>query len=618
MMGGAGNPRPERDRTDSLPIREDTLKSSLSVPPEEGLPAISGGMDRLVCPWYQAARTTAIVGAVFSAIFTALLVGNLIGSAVIGPWREDRLAAMKVQVQQEPTNQDLLSEIRRLDLKIRRDRLWRLEFAGKAAFMLLGSVVILVAAGKLAGGMAKEPPRPQPVVERGERQVKEARQARRAVAGSLAVLAAGMLLLALTKWVNFVQGEDGGSPFASAEEKHGQWHRFRGFGGAGVSAYANIPTSWNAKTGEGILWKTQVPLKGHNSPVVWGDRVFLSGADPNVRQVLCFDAKSGRLLWKGDVPTAPPASGEKFEIMEDTGYAAPTVATDGRRVYAIFPTGDVAGFDFNGRRLWHKSLGRPDSAYGYASSLETYEKLVLIQYDQGDGKEGKSRFFALDGLTGQVVWEAKRQLPSSWTTPIVVDVGGQPQLITVANPFVVSYNPADGKELWRAECVAGDLAPSPICAGGLVFAIQPYSHLAAIKPTGQGNVTKTHIAWKAEDGIPDICSPVSDGTYVYLLDSEGLVTCYKVENGQKVYEHELKEPCRASPSVVGDKLYLLSHKGVMHIVQIGPEYKELSKCELGEECLASPAFADGRIYIRGAKNLYCMGQGPAGGGSATK
>jgi outer membrane protein assembly factor BamB len=569
-------------------------------------------------PWHQAARTTAITGAVFSAIFAVLLVANLVGSGIIGPRRENRLAAMKVQVQKDPANQDLLSKIRQLDLKIRRDRLWRLEFAHKAAHLLLASVIVLLVAGKLVYHMAKEPPRPKPAGEREEWQVKEARQARWAVAGGLAVLAVGMLVLAMTRWVDFVPGADGGSAYASLEEKQGQWHRFRGPGGAGVSAYTNIPTSWSAKTGQGILWKTAVPLKGHNSPVVWGDKVFLSSADPNVRQVLCFDGKTGRLLWKGDVPTVPPASGETFEIMGDTSYAAPTVATDGRRVYAIFPTGDVAGFDFNGRRLWHKSLGRPDSAYGYASSLETYEKLVLIQYDQGDGRDGKSRFFALDGLSGQVVWEAKRTLPSSWTTPIVVDVVGQPQLITVADPNVVSYNPANGKEIWRAKCVGGDLAPSPICAGGLVFAVQPYSQMVALKPTGQGNVTKTHIAWKAEDGIPDICSPVSNGTYVYLLDSEGLVTCYQVEDGKKVYEHELKEQCRASPSIVGDKLYLLSLKGVMHIAQIGPEYKELGKCELGEECFASPAFADGRIYIRGAKNLYCIGSTPAGGQSEAR
>lgn len=569
-------------------------------------------------PWYQAARTTALIGAAFMAIFMVLLVGNLVGSGLLGPRRETRLAALKVQVLKEPDNQALLSEIRQLDLKIRRDRLWRLAFADTAAYLLLGSIVVLVVAGKRASGMTKELPRPQPVLERGEWQAKEAKQARWGVAGGLAVLAAGMLLVGMTKWVSFVQEGDGGPPYAPAEERQQQWPRFRGPGGAGISAYTNIPTSWNVKTGEGIAWKTPVPLKGHSSPVVWGDRVFLSGADPNMRQVYCFDGKSGQLLWTGEVPTAPLPAGEVFEINEDTGYACPTVATDGRRVYAMFPTGDVAGFDFNGKRLWHKSLGRPDNAYGYASSLETWQKLVLIDYDQSDGKDGKSRFFALDGVTGQAAWEAKRNLPSTWTSPIVVDVAGQPQLITVADPNVVSYNPASGKELWRVKCVGGDLAPSPICAGGLVLAIQPFSQMVAIKPTGQGEVTKTHIAWKGEDGIPDICSPVSDGKYVYLLDSEGLITCYNVADGKKVYEHDLKEPCRASPSIVGDKLYILSLKGVMHIAQAGPAYKELGKCELNEEFFASPAFVDGRIYLRGVKNLYCIGQAPGGDASEKK
>lgn len=556
--------------------------------------------------WHRAAKSTAIVAGVFTGILAALLTANLVGSAILGPARELKLEQMKLQVQKEPGNETLLSEIRQLDLKIRRDRIWRLDFAHKAAHVLLGSVVILLVAGKIAHDLGKGLPRPGHATDRGEMQVREAKQARWAVAGGLAVLAVGVALLRMSGWVEFAQAQEEGPAFASMEEKQTQWHRFRGPGGAGVSAYTNIPTSWNGKAGENILWKTPVPMPGRNSPVVWKDRIFLTGADPNARQVYCFDANSGRLLWKGDVPTVPVE--EKLEIMEDTGYAACTAATDGRRVYAIFPTGDVAAFDFNGRRLWHKNLGVPDSAYGYASSLDTYEKLVLIQYDQGDGSEGKSKVIALDGTSGQIAWEAKRDLPNSWASPIVVDVAGKPQFITLADPNVVAYNPADGTEIWRAECLGGDIAPSPIYAGGLVLVIEPYSQLVAIKPTGQGDVTKTHIAWKMEEGAPDICSPVSDGKYVYLLETADLLICCNLETGEKVYEQEIKGDYQASPSVVGDKLYILDVKGVMHIGQAGPEYKELGKCELGEECHASPAFADGRIYIRGNENLYCIGQ----------
>jgi len=559
---------------------------------------------------YRMARDTAVVGAVFSAIFTALLVANLMGSGVIGPWRENRLAAMKLQVQKEPMNQELISQIRQLDLKIRRDRIWRLDFAHKATHMLLGSVVVLLVAGIIAGKMKKQLPRPQHQPDVGAMQMKEAKQARLAVVGALSVLVLGGLLLAMSRWVRFAQAEDSGPAFATAEEMRQQWPRFRGPGGAGISAYANIPAQWDGKTGDGVLWKLKVPLPGRNSPVVWKDRIFLSGADPNKRQVYCFDAAKGDLLWTGDVPTVPLPKDKELKLMEDTGYAPSTLATDGRRVYAIFPTGDVAGFDFKGRRLWHKNLGLPDSSYGYASSLETYEKLVLIQFDQGDGKEGTSRFIALDGQSGKVAWEAKRETPNSWTTPIVVDVAGQPQLITVAKPFVISYNPANGAELWRAQCVGGDVAPSAIYAGGLVIAIEPYSQVVAVKPTGQGDVSKTHVAWRMEDSGPDICSPVSDGKCVYTLESSGLLLCCNVQDGKKLYEMDVKEECRASPSIVGDKLYLLDMKGIMHIAQIGPEYKEIAKCELGEECFASPAFADGRIYLRAAGNLYCIGKAP--------
>ena len=560
--------------------------------------------------WYATARSTTVVAVVFSAIFTALLVANLIGSGVIGPRRENKLAVMKLQVQKEPKNQELVSEVRRLDLKIRRDRIWRLDFAHKATHMLLGSVLVLVGAGAIAGKMKKRLPRPQHQTDVGMAQMKEAKRARLAVVGGLVVLIGAGLLVAMSGWVRFAPAGDSGPAFASAEEMRQQWPRFRGPDGAGISAYTNIPTQWNAKTGEGVLWKSPVPLPGNNSPAVWKDRIFLSGADPNQRQVYCFDAARGQLLWTGNVPTVPLPKDTELKVMEDTGYAPSTLATDGRRVYAIFPTGDVAAFDFQGRRLWHKNLGLPDNSYGYGSSLATYEKLVLIQFDQGDGKEGKSRLIALDGPSGRVAWEAKRETPNSWTTPIVIDVAGQSQLITVAKPFVIAYNPANGAELWRAACVGGDVAPSPVYAGGLVMAIEPYSQLVAIRPTGQGDVTKTHVAWHMEDSGPDICSPVSDGKYVYTLESGGLLLCCNVENGKKLYEMDVKEECRASPSSAGDKLYLLDMKGVMHIAQIGPEYKELAKCELGEECFASPAFADGRIYLRGARNLYCIGKAP--------
>ncbi|MBN1361445.1 MAG: PQQ-like beta-propeller repeat protein [Sedimentisphaerales bacterium] len=558
----------------------------------------------------QTARNTAKVAGAFALIFLGLLVANFIGTAVIGPRRENKMAAMRALLREDPTDEKLLADIRQLDLRIRRDRLWRLDFARKSSYALLGSVALFLAVGKLAGVLERQGPRPGHVADRSAEQIAESRHARWGVAAGVLVLAtAGALLLGLQGPLAFVKAEDSGPPYATMEQKNHQWHRFRGPGGGGVSSLTNVPTAWNGESGAGILWKTAVPLPGKNSPVVWGKRVFLSGATEEKREVFCFDADSGQLLWRGDVPARAAVAEAEIEVMEETGYSASTTATDGRRIYAIFATGDIAAFDFNGRRLWHKNLGIPESMYGYASSLDTYQDRVIVQYDQADAEAGKSRLYALNGLSGDVVWEAKREVPNSWSSPIVVEVEGRVQIVTLADPWLIGYDAATGTELWRAEVASGDVAPSPIYAGGLVMAIEPYSRMTAVKPTGQGNITETHVAWQSSDLAPDICCPASDGRYVYVLDGGGLLLCSNIADGTKVYEHELRDNFMASPSVVGDKLYLLSEEGVMHIAQLGPEYQEVAKCELGEACFASPAFADGRIYIRGEKNLYCVGGG---------
>ena len=326
--------------------------------------------------------------------------------------------------------------------------------------------------------------------------------------------------------------------------------------------------------------------------------------------MFCFDAISGRHLWTGDVASAALANEEEpFEATEDTGFAAPTVATDGRRVYAIFATGDLACFDFDGREVWKKDLGVPDSAYGYSSSLAMYRNLLLVQYDQGVAEDGKSELLALDGFSGTIVWRTARPVGNSWSSPVVTSVGDGYLVLTCGEPWVIAYDPATGAELWRADCLSGDVAPSPIYANGLVFAIEAYTKLAAIRADGQGDVTETHIAWINEDGGPDICSPVSNGELIFLLATEGQLGCYKVSDGTRLWEQDLREYFMASPTLVGNNVYLLSEKGVMFIVEAGPEYKEPAKCELGEDCHASPAFVDGRIYIRGAENLYCIGNG---------
>jgi len=561
---------------------------------------------------YQTAVAAAVVASVFLLLVCATLLTLYLRARHLESTLDHKLQQQKLQLHADPENQALRSRIRTDDILYRRNKLRILYFLRTGAPIALVSLAVLLTALKSASAIQpKLPARPVPLPShlQQRRFAHHLRRTRRALAATFAALTISALLLAVLSEPKFPSAAQ--PPTAAAPSpKHPtqNWTRFRGPAGSGISPYTNIPISWDAKTGRNILWKTKVPLPGHNSPIVWQNRIFLSGATDKTQQVYCFDADTGRLLWTQPVTRTPDPPGEPLEIMEDTGFAPSTMATDGQRIYAIFPTGDLACFDFAGKKLWQKNLGKPDSVYGYASSLETFRNFVIIQYDQGAAEDNKSAIIAIDGYSGQLLWQTKRPVAASWTTPIVVNVNGQYQLITAADPYVIAYNPADGTELWRAKCVSGDLAPSPIYSAGLVLAIEPYSHIVAIKPDGTGDVTTSHIAWKAEQGAPDICSPLGTGQLVFLLETEGLLSCYNLAEGNKLWEHDFKTEFRASPSLVDDKLYLLSVTGTMFIIQAATQYKELARCELGEKCFASPAFADGRIYIRSTENLFCIAQ----------
>jgi outer membrane protein assembly factor BamB len=555
-------------------------------------------------PLYEAARGTAVVGGIFSVIVLGLLVINYLQIKLLDPLRTERLENWKIKLLEQPNNEQLLSQIRELDLQIRKDRIGRLDFSQKGSLLLLGAIVVFLLGIKSAKTLKKRLPYPIAPTDIQTLQIRQAVRARWVMTTALALLAAAVLLFAGRGRVDFIET---GPSYATDEEIAKNWPGFRGPQGSGRSAYTNVPVKWDGNSGEAIVWKTNIPLPGHNSPVVWNDRIFISGANKKKRQIYCYEAISGKLLWQADVINQFSSASSEIELEEDTGYAAPTVATDGKRVFAIFPTGDVGCFDFEGKKLWSRDLGVPDSMYGYASSLAVYQNLLFIQYDQATAEDNKSRMIALDTFSGTTVWETKRPVPNSWTSPIVVKIGNQSQLITCGDPWVIAYDPLNGAELWRADCLGTDVAPSPIYAGGFVFGIHPYTKMVAIKPTGRGDVTKTHIVWKAEDNIPDICSPVSNGELVFILETQGILTCYKVSDGTKLWEEDLQTNFTSSPSLVGDSLYLLSEKGVIFIIKIATEYMELAQCRLGENCYASPAFADSRIYIRADKNLYCIG-----------
>lgn len=385
-----------------------------------------------------------------------------------------------------------------------------------------------------------------------------------------------------------------------------EWPGFRGPGGVGIAAPGSYPTKWDGARRTNVVWKAAVPLPGRNSPVVWGRRVFLTGAEKDKREVYCFDAARGTLLWRRTVPI--PAGQEPVKVSPDAGYAPATAATDGKCVCAVFVNGDVACFDLAGKPLWTRSLGKPDNQYGHASSLLFYGSGLIVQMDQGsDPQDGKSALYALDSVTGTPVWQVKRPVGASWATPIVIRAGGRDELITCSNPLVIAHDPRSGAELWRAEWLGGEVTPSPVFGGGLVYACNQGAALAAIRPGGSGDVTKSGTAWSFQEDLPDIVSPLYANGMLFLITSQGMVTCLDAQACKRLWQHDFAAKMNPSPVLADGRVYLQDGKGVMHVFEAARAYKEVATAQLGEEASATPAFARGRIYLRGAKSLFCVG-----------
>jgi len=570
-------------------------------------------------PW----RLTAGVAAVFSVLLGLAMVAGHLGTRAEDPLQSPQLREMKAKLPLSPADELLKGEIRQLDLQLRGRYFRQLERTSSGVYLLIGGVAIFILASTRVRRLERQPPMPQPQVD-GSPEAARAAAARWAV-GAIGVAAgAGLFALSLGLRPALPERaadidkllEAGAAPApvpsdaASPDELARNWPRFRGPEGGGVSSLTNLPARWDAKTGAGILWKTPMSSPGFNSPIIWGNRVFFSGGDASQREVICLDLKTGQLLWRQAVAAPSPAgnAAQGSEIPDSTGYAASTMATDGRRVYAIFANGDLAALDLEGKQLWSKNMGPFKNSYGHAISLATWRDRLLLQLDQGESDDGKSKLCALDGRTGQVVWQRARKVGASWASPIVIEAAGKAQVITLAAPWVAAYAAADGAELWRVECLGGEVTPSPVFAGGLVLAASPSEKLLAIRPDGQGDVTKSKVVWSAEDNVPDITSPVSNGELAFTISSPGLLTCYDAKDGKKQWEHDYEMDCHASPAVAGNRVYLFSQKGAAVVVEAAREFKEVFRTEMGDGFHASPAFAQGRMVLRGMTNIWCVGE----------
>ncbi|HEX5083132.1 MAG TPA: PQQ-binding-like beta-propeller repeat protein [Blastocatellia bacterium] len=417
------------------------------------------------------------------------------------------------------------------------------------------------------------------------------------------------------------------------------WPQWRGPDSQGVSNEKNLPTEWSET--KNVLWKTALPGRGFSQPVIWGKRVFLTtdvegGPEPtgykppkrviggtefkhpdwdgvnklHTFKTLCLDRDTGKILWE-----QTSYEGRVYDYRHKRGnYAAPTPATDGRYVYAYFGSEGVYCYDFNGKPIWKKSLGNIGTVgMGVGTSPVLHQNLVILLCDQEfDDKE--SFMTALDKKTGKEIWRVKRPVQVSWATPVIVKTPQRAELIVSGNEFLISYDPNTGKEIWRTGGLKSHAIATPVVGHGLVILSSgfPSKVITAVKLGGQGNLDDTDkIAWRYNKGTSYVPSPILYGDYVYLMSDSGILTCLNARTGEVVYEGG-RVPIAtkfygASPVAFDGKLLLTSDDGDTFVIKAGPKHEVLGTNSIGEPCRASIAIADGKLFIRGEKHLYCIG-----------
>ena len=374
---------------------------------------------------------------------------------------------------------------------------------------------------------------------------------------------------------------------------------FRGYMGQGITFKKNTPVNWNGSTGENVKWKVACSKFGNSSPVIWGDKIFISGADEQSRIVSCYNRNTGQLLWEKAVTGIPGSPATPPRVSDDTGLAAPTMAVDGNRVYAIFATGDIIAFDLQGNKVWGRNLGVPNNHYGHASSLQVWDNKVVVQYDTNTG----GRLLTLNTATGETVWDVTRPVHISWSSPILIDVEGKIEVVTTADPYVMGNDLQTGAEIWKVEALMGEVGASAAYGSGLVFSTNEYARLTAVEP--KPNAT---FVWENDEYLSEASSPVCYNGLLYTATSYGVLACYDAKTGEKKFEKEFNNGFYSSPIVADGKIYLIDLRGVTHILQADATGTVIAEPQLGEGGFAVPAFEDGLIYIRGEEHLFCIGK----------
>ncbi len=398
------------------------------------------------------------------------------------------------------------------------------------------------------------------------------------------------------------------------------WPNWRGPSSNGTSNEKNLPIKWS--DAENVSWKLAMPDRSGSTPIIWGNTIFLNVAEGTTTTgALSFwaiDRVNGKVLWK-----RPMGMGD--ERRRKQNMSSPSPITDGRMVWVMTGTGILKAFDFNGKELWmrdiQKDYGPFGLNHGYASTPLLYDNALFVPVLHGMKTDDPSFLLRLDARTGKTIWRVERptpaqmESPDSYITPTLLRERGKDQIILSGGDCITGHEPATGKELWRAyglnpqNIQFNRIVNSPVIGDGMVFAGSRGNPYIAVRTGGQGDVSKSHLAWTTPNG-PDVATPVTDGKHIYLVRENGALFVHDMKSGDVIYGPQRLKPgtYSASPILADGKIYVTNEDGVTSVFKAGPKFELLAENQVEGYCLSTIAISDGQIFVRTDKYLYCIGQ----------
>ena len=396
---------------------------------------------------------------------------------------------------------------------------------------------------------------------------------------------------------------------AMADGPDSNWPRFRGPNGTGVSADTQVPTKWSNDT---LAWSIELPVSGHSSPIIWGEKILLTGttgSDNSVRRhVICVDRSTHKVLWNKSVAEG---AGEKLHQMNS--WATPSCVTDGEFVVAFFGDGGLHCFDMDGNEKWSRDLGRFPGAWGVGASPVILGDMVIQNCDA----MGDSYLLAVDKKTGKNIWKTPRRATprGGWSTPILIETKDRQELVLNGEFGVQGYDPKTGKDLWYCKSFNGRGTPTPVWGHGMLFVVNGKpGDVYSVRPGGNGDVTDSRMVWHSgRNGGRDLPSPALVGDCLVVISMTGIATGYKATTGAELWKTRLGGNYSASPVVANGLVYATAEDGTVNVIKPGSEFALVSKNRIeaptSESFRSSAAISNGQLFFRSNTRLYCVGKG---------